>query len=157
MATQNTNSGPDGSGAVGGLDNYARLGVQLGALQTVHLAQGTDLGDALTAVLVAQWPASFTGFIREVSHSNYSLAATATFIVYNATAAAAVTGTITPVTNAAARVTTLTTSAFTEGDVIQVRLTTSGGSGAMKGLNVWLLVESTDDSNSNSGFVVSQF
>lgn len=143
------NAPPLGTNAVGGVVNYTRQGVGVGALQIVHLAQGTDLGDALTNVLVAQWTAPFTGTIRHLAHSNYSRAVTQTFLVYNNTQTANVVGAITPTTNVAGTTTTFTTPNFTAGDVIQLRVTTSGGSGAVKGLNVWLTVVPYVDSLSN--------
>lgn len=100
------------------------------------LSLGTDLGDALTGVIVDSWKAPCDGYIRKIAHMNYSLAATMTFLVLNATQAVNVIGATTPTTNTAAEITTITTPSFVEGDVIQLKVTTSGGSGAIKGLNV---------------------
>jgi len=153
MATPtNMNTGVNVTNPVGQTANATNKGLQIGTFYPVHLVQGTDLGDAVTAVLVAQWTAPFAGFFRHVGYSNYSSAATSTFLVYNATQAANVIGAVTPTSNVAGAVTSFTTAAFAEGDVIQLRVTTSGGSGASKGLNVWLTAVVTADSGSNPAY-----
>lgn len=120
-----------------------------GADQTVCLSQGTDLGDALTGVIVDQWIAPCAGYIRKLCHMNYSIAATMSFLVYNSTQSANVLGATTPTSNTGAEVTSFTTPSFAEGDVIQLKVTTSGGAGASKGLNVKLFYTPTAGSTVN--------
>jgi hypothetical protein len=145
----NFNVPPLGSSGVGGVNNHPTKGVVVGAPVAVKLTQGTDLGDALTGVIADQWIAPCNGTIREFTHSNYSVAATMSFLIYNSTQAANVVGATTPTTNTAARVTSITTAAVTEADLIQLKVTTSGGSGASKGLPVTLWFEPFTDSSSN--------
>lgn len=140
---------PLGTGAVGQLTNASNKGLLVGAPIVVPLVQGSDLGNGVTAVLASQWTAPCAGFIRDVTLSNYSIAATMSCDVYNSTQAANVIGSQSPSTNAASRVTTITTPAVAEGDVISLRVTTSGGGGASKGLTAWLLFVPTADSTSN--------
>lgn len=107
-----------------------------GADSYFHLNLGTDLGDALTGVIADSWKAPCAGYIRKICHMNYSVAAVASFLVLNSTQSLNVIGATTPTTNTAAEITSITTPSFAEGDVIQLKVTTSGGSGAVKGLNV---------------------
>ncbi len=100
-----------------------------------ELAQKSDLGNGVTAVIADSFTAPFDMYIRAGTQMNYSLAATMSYSVSNTTQSLDVVASNTPVTNTAAAV-TLVTKLANAGDVIQLLVTTSGGGGAVKGLSV---------------------
>ncbi len=142
---------PLGTRSVGGVNNYPRQGVEVGAIQCVTLVSGSDIANGVTAEFEAEWNAPFACLVREISYSNRSMAATATFTITNTTQSNTLCATQTPVTATSTRLqgALVTNPVLAEGDLITVAATTSGGAGAIKGLNVWLTIVPTADSGDN--------
>lgn len=102
-----------------------------------ELAQKSDLGNGVTAVIADSYTAPCRLFIRAAGQMNYSLAATMSYSVSNSTQSADIIASVTPTTNTAAAATVVTAQRLVEkGDVLQLLVTTSGGGGACKGLSV---------------------
>ena len=123
-----------------------------GADQVVELSQGSDLGNGVTNSVVDSWIAPFDGYIREYCYQTISVAATCTFNIFNNTTSTSILGSTTPTSNTAANGTSFASAAaqsFSKGDEIQLRVTTSGGSGASKGLQVKLFLTPTAGSTTN--------
>ena len=110
----------------------------VGADGSFTLAQRSDLGNGVTAVIADSFRAPFRMYLRKAWQFNYSLAATMSFSVSNTTQAIDIIASNTPTTNTAAAATLASAAGqlVEEGDVIQLLVTTSGGSGASKGLKV---------------------
>lgn len=145
----NMNHPPLGSNAVGGVNNYPRQGVKVGAIQTVTLSQGTDLGAGLTSEVFFEWRAPFAGFIREATVWVYDVTGTTTTDIYNSTTSTSMIAAQTITDKTSARVTTIASATFAEGDVIQARVTTAASTGASKGAAWVLMIVPTADSSSN--------
>ena len=145
----NMNAGPQGTKFVGETLNATGKGVIVGALQTMTLAQGSDLGASLTSEVVCEVRAPFAGTIREVCVFSYDSTGVATADVYNATSTAAVIAAQTLTDKTSARVTSITTAAVAEGDQLQLRVTTAGA-GAAKGTIALVTIVPTADSSSNT-------
>jgi hypothetical protein len=144
----NMNVGVIATEGVGETLNHVNKGVIVGALQTLTLAQGTDLGAGVTDEVICEVKAPFAGFIREVCVFSYDSTGVATADVYNATSTAAVIAAQTLSDKTSARVTSITTSAVAEGDALQLRVTTAGG-GAAKGTIAVICLVPKADSTSN--------
>lgn len=122
-----------------------------GADQCITLHQGSDAGNGVTSQIVDSWIAPFDGYFRDGNYQTYSVAATMTFDVYNATSTNNVVSATTPTSNTAAAIafTNAAGQKFNKGDEIQLRVTTSGGSGASKGLSLHLFYTPTTGSSTN--------
>ena len=122
-----------------------------GADQVVSLHQGTDIGNGVTATVLDSWIAPFAGYFRAGNYQTVTVTATATFDIYNATTSTTIVSAITATAGTAAAVTFASAAAqsFSKSDEIQLRVTTSGGSGALKGANVHLFYTPTEGSTTN--------
>lgn len=145
----NMNVGVIATESVGETLNHTNKGVSVGAIQTLTLVQGSDLGAGLTNEVVFEMPMPFAGFIREVSVFCYGLTGATTSDVYNVTSAAAVISAQTLSAKASSRVTSITTPAFAEGDKLQLRVTTVVTTGAAKGCAALITIVPIADSTSN--------
>lgn len=106
-----------------------------GADTPLTLSQGSDLGDGVTNSLVDEWIAPCDGYFRDGNYMTVSTAATCTFNIYNNTQSQSVVDATTPTSNTAAALTLVSAGkSFAKGDHIRLRVTTSGGTGACKGL-----------------------
>lgn len=146
----NMNNAPLGTNAVGGVNNFTTLGVQIGAISTVTLQQGTDFGAGLTSEVVLEWRAPFAGIIREGTVWAYSCTGTTTVDLYNLTTTTTMIAAQTVTSATSARVSTIASASFAEGDQIQVRITTAASTGACKGAAWILTIVPTTDSSKNT-------
>lgn len=121
-----------------------------GADQVVEMGQGSDLGNGVTNSVVDEWIAPFDGYLRDGSYQTITVAATCTFDLYNSTQSQQIVNAVTPVSNTAGTLTYVAAGqTFTKGDHIQLRVTTSGGAGACKGLGAKLFLTPTSGSTTN--------
>lgn len=111
-----------------------------GADFPISIGQGSDLGNGVTDSLVDSWIAPWAGYFRNGNYQSMTATATATFRILNNTQSQAVVAATTPTAGTAAALTFVAAGQqFAEGDEIQLLVTTSGGAGAMKGLQVHLM------------------
>lgn len=122
-----------------------------GADQVIVLDQGSDLANGVTSSVVDSWIANYDGYFRDGNYQTVSMAATMSFDVYNTTQSQNVVSATTPVSNTAAAIafTSNANQSFNKGDEIQLRVTTSGGGGASKGLTCHLFLTPTTGSSTN--------
>lgn len=106
-----------------------------GADYYFELAQKSDLGNGVTAVVADSFTAPCRLYIRKAQQMNYSIAATMSYAVVNTTTSTDVIASATPTTNTT-NAPTVASRTIEEGDVVQLQVTTSGGAGASKGLSV---------------------
>lgn len=103
-----------------------------------ELSQKSDLGDAVTAVLADTWTAPFRLYLRSGRQFNYAIAATQSYSLTNDTQSIDIVASNSPTSNTASAITFASAAAriVEAGDVLKLLVTTSGGSGASKGLSV---------------------
>lgn len=119
-----------------------------GADQFIDLVQGSDLGISQTAKVVDQFTAKGDWYVRFASHMNVSTTATASFDVYNLTTSTAVISSTTPTSGTGGTTSTINSPTISDGDVIQLRITTDG-TGAAKGVRVKLYATQLAGSTTN--------
>ena len=111
-----------------------------GADSVVTLSQGTDQGNGVTNRILDSWIAPYDGYFRKGNYQTDTVTATATFDIYNLTTTTNIVTAVTATAQTAAALTLVAAAqTFSEGDEIQFRATTSGGSGALKGAVVHLM------------------
>lgn len=144
--------GPDPTNInVGPRGTHFTLGIT-GADQPITLGIfGTNRPTGDTAFIADSWTATTDGYFRKGNYLAAAVTATATFDIFNATTAASIVAAVTPVAATAGAITFASTAvqSFSEGDVIQVRSTTSGA-GVLGGLAVHLWYTETAGSTTNA-------